>query len=103
MYAIIEAGGKQLRVSEGDKVNVELIEAEAGSQIKLEKVLALIKDEGAVFGTPYVPGASVSAEVVGSGKGDKVLVYKQKPRKCHRKLRGHRQPFTTLVIKEIGG
>jgi large subunit ribosomal protein L21 len=103
MYALIETGGKQYKVSAGDSIEVESLEAEPGTEVKLDKVLALVKEGGAAFGSPYVSGASVSAEVVGSGKRPKVTVFKQRPRKVYRKLRGHRQPFTTLRIKEIKG
>ncbi len=103
MYAVIETGGKQYRVASGDSIRVEKIDAEAGAEVKLDKVLALVKDDGTVLGTPYVEKASVSAEVVGSGKAKKILVFKQKPRKGHRKLRGHRQEYTTLKIKDIQG
>lgn len=103
MYAIIQTGGKQYRVSEGDSIKVEKLPGETGSEIRLDSIVALIKDTGSVFGNPYVSGVSVVAEVMGSGKKEKVLVFKQKPRKGFRKLRGHRQPFTTLRIKEIQG
>lgn len=101
MYAIVETGGKQYRVAAGDRIRVEKLQAEAGAEVSLDKVLALVKEDGPVFGTPYVPKASVQAEVVESGKARKVLVFKQKPRKGFRSLRGHRQPYTTLKIKEI--
>ena len=101
MYAIIETGGKQYRVSEGDKVNVEILGADAGTEVKLDKVVALIGEDGSVYGTPYVAGAEVKAEVVATGLGKKVLVFKHKPRKGQRKLNGHRQPYATLLIKEI--
>lgn len=103
MYAMIETGGKQYRVEAGASIKVEKLQAEEGSEVKLEKVLAVVKEGQTVVGKPYVEGASVSAEVVGSGKNKKVLVFKQKPRKNHRKLRGHRQEFTMLRIKEIQG
>lgn len=101
MYAIIETGGKQFKVSQGDKLNVERLQAEIGKEVRLDKVIALIEDEGSVFGNPYISGAFVNAEVISSGKKDKVLVFKQSPRKGYRKLNGHRQEFTTLMIKEI--
>ncbi len=103
MYAMIETGGKQYRVEAGASIKVEKLQAEEGSEVKLEKVLAVVKEGQTVVGKPYVEGASVSAEVVGSGKNKKVLVFKQKPRKNHRKLRGHRQEYTELKIKEIQG
>ena len=102
MYAIIETGGKQYKVSSGDKINVEKLAAEAGTDVSLDKVLAVVKDKGkSKIGTPYVKGAEVKAEVVGSGKGKKVIIHKQRPRKVYRKTNGHRQKYTTLKIKEI--
>jgi large subunit ribosomal protein L21 len=103
MYAMIETGGKQYKVEAGASIQVEKLQAEEGSEVKLDKVLAVVKEDQTVLGKPYVEGASVSAEVVGSGKDKKVLVFKQKPRKGYRRLRGHRQQFTTLKIKEIQG
>lgn len=103
MYAVVEAGGKQYKVTSGDFLQVEKLRADEGSEVKLDKVLAVVTDDRTVLGKPYVEGASVSAEVVGSGKEKKILVFKQKPRKGHRKLRGHRQEFTTLKIKDIKG
>lgn len=101
MYAILETGGKQYRVSEGDKITVECLNAETGTEVSLKNVMAVVSDTGCVCGSPYVANAEVRAEVLGSGLGKKVLVFKQKPRKGHRKLRGHRQPYTKLLIKEI--
>jgi large subunit ribosomal protein L21 len=103
MYAYVETGGKQYKVSAGQSIKVEKIEAEPGSEVKLDKVLAVIKEEDARFGTPYLEGASVSAEVVETAKQKKVMVFKQLPRKNSRKLRGHRQELTTLKIKDIQG
>lgn len=104
MYAIVETGGKQYKVASGESIKVELIEGEPGAEVKLDKVLAVVKDGGAaVFGTPVIANASVTAEIVSSEKQDKVLVFKQLPRKSSRKLRGHRQTLTTLKIKEIKG
>ena len=99
MYAIIETGGKQYRVSEGDVINVEVI---AGSNaVTFDNVLMVADGENTTFGRPYVENASVSADIVGNGKTRKVLIFKQKTRKNHRKLRGHRQEYTSLKIKEI--
>lgn len=103
MYAYVETGGKQYKVAEGLSIKVEKIDAETGSEVKLDKVLAVIKDDGAVFGTPYLESASVSAEVVATEKQKKVLVFKKLTRKDSRKLRGHRQEMTTLKIKGIQG
>jgi len=101
MYAIIETGGKQYKVVSGQEVEIEKLDAAPGADVLFESVLAVIKEDGASYGTPYVKGASVSAEVVSDGKAKKVLVFKQLPRKSSRKSRGHRQPFTRIKIKEI--
>jgi len=101
MYAIIEDRGKQYKISPGDAVKVEKISMEQGSEITLDKVLLVVKDDVSTWGSPYVGGAKVIASVGDSGKSDKVTVFKQRPRKVYRKLRGHRQPFTSLKIKEI--
>jgi len=101
MYAIIETGNKQYKVSSGDIVNVDKITAEAGTDVTFDKVLTVSKDDKNAIGTPYVSGASVKAEVVGTFKGDKVIVHKQRPRRVYRKTNGHRQQYTAVKIKEI--
>lgn len=104
MYAIIETGGKQLKVAEGQTVSVERLKAEKGSEVTIDKILAVVKDGGdAVYGKPYVSGAKVTAEVLSEYKDEKVLVFKQLPRKNSRKLRGHRQIYTKIKIKTIAG
>ncbi|MCL4536986.1 MAG: 50S ribosomal protein L21 [Nitrospirae bacterium] len=103
MYAIIQTGGEQIRVSAGDKVCVEKIKGDVNSEIVLDKVLMVSKDDKIVCGKPYIEGASVKAEIVETGKTAKVLVFGPRPKKTHRKLRGHRQQYTTLKIKEIIG
>lgn len=103
MYAVVETGGKQYKVSTGDTIKVEKLDAQDGAEITLSTVVALVGDDAPRFGNPFVEGASVSAEVIDSGKGKKVIVFKQKPRKGYRKRRGHRQEFTTLRIKDIKG
>ena len=100
MYAIIETGGKQLRVEEGSRIFVEKIEAEAGSEITLEKVL-LIGGEATKVGAPYVKGASVVCKVEKQGLGEKIRVYKYKAKANERKTIGHRQPYTCLIVKTI--
>ncbi|BCB96124.1 50S ribosomal protein L21 [Dissulfurispira thermophila] len=101
MYAIIQAGGEQVRVSAGDKICVEKIKGDVQSEVLLDKVLVVSKDDKIVFGRPYVNGASVKAEIVETGRMPKVLVFGPRPKKAHRKLKGHRQQYTTLKIKEI--
>ena len=97
MFAIIETGGKQYKVSEGDELFVEKLEAEAESEIVFDKVLMV---EGKV-GTPYVDGASVKATVEKHGKGKKIIVYKYKSKKNYHKKQGHRQPYTKVKIVAI--
>lgn len=102
MYAVIEAGGKQYRVCTGDKIRVEKMDAEPGSEVKFEKVLMLGKDSGPEVGAPYVSGATVSAKVIEHGKEDKVIVFKYRRKKNYRRFRGHRQQYTDLQIESIG-
>ena len=101
MYAIIETGGKQYKVAEGDIIKVEKLGAEAGQEYTFDKVLVLAKDGDVKVGAPYVEGAAVTASVIGDGKAKKVVVYKYKPKKGFHKKNGHRQPFTKLQIKSI--
>ena len=101
MYAIIETGGKQYKVAEGDIIKVEKLGVEAGQEYTFDKVLVLAKDGDVKVGAPYVEGAAVTASVIGDGKAKKVIVYKYKPKKGFHKKNGHRQPFTKLQIKSI--
>ncbi len=100
MYAIIETGGKQIRVEVGQKIYVEKLDVEADSEVTLDKVL-LVCDKKAKVGTPYVKGATVSAKVVKNGLGKKIRVFKYKSKANERKTIGHRQPYTCLVIESI--
>ena len=101
MYAIIETGGKQYKVQEGDIITVEKLAADEGSNYTFDKVLFVAKDEKTSFGEPYVKDASVTASVLGDGKGKKVVVYKFKAKKNYHRKKGHRQPFTKLKIDSI--
>jgi len=101
MYAVIETGGKQYRVSAGDKLRVEKLSAEEGTEVFFDKVLFLGKDDGPVVGAPYVAGASVSAKVLEHGKDDKVIVFKYRRKKNYRRFRGHRQQYTAIEIQGI--
>ena len=100
MYAIVETGGKQIKVSIGDKIFVEKLDAEAGKDITLDKILYL-GGEKVVVGNPYVKGATVTAKVEKQGKEAKMIIYKYKSKANERKKQGHRQPYTCLVIKAI--
>lgn len=102
MYAIIETGGKQYKVEQGDVVFVEKLGVEEGETVTFDKVLVVGGDDVKV-GTPYVDGASVEASVVKNGKDKKIIVYKYKSKKGYHKKQGHRQPYTKLEIKKING
>ena len=101
MHAIIETGGKQYKVTEGDTLFIEKLEAEAGQAITFDKVLAILDGDKATFGAPIVEGASVAATVVKNGKGKKVRIFKYNPKKGYRKRQGHRQPYTKVQIGAI--
>jgi len=101
MYAIIETGGKQYKVQEGDTVFVEKLNVTVGEVITLDNVLAISKDGNLVVGSPTVAGAKVEAKVEKQGKAKKIIVFKYKPKKDYRRKQGHRQPFTKLVIEKI--
>ena len=101
MYAIIETGGKQYRVQEGDKVVVEKLAVEEGQEVAFERVLTVVKDREVLVGAPVVAGAKVVAKVVEHGKGKKILVFKYKAKSNYRRRQGHRQPFTQVVIEKI--
>ena len=103
MYAVIKTGGKQYKVAPGEKLKVEQIPAEVGAQIVIDQVL-LVGDESNVrLGQPIVAGATVTATVLGHGRGDKVKIFKMRRRKHYQKHQGHRQGFTELKIDGIVG
>ncbi|MCX7784552.1 MAG: 50S ribosomal protein L21 [Meiothermus sp.] len=99
MYAIIKTGGKQYRAEAGSKLRVEKLEANPGDTVEFDALM--LGGEKTVLGTPTVPGAKVVAEVVDHGKGKKVVVAKFKAKIHYRRKRGHRQPYTEIVVKEI--
>lgn len=101
MYAIIETGGKQYKVTEGSMIKVEKLAVEAGTAYAFDKVLVVSDDNGVKIGAPYVEGAKVNATVIGDGKAKKVIIYKYKPKKGFHKKNGHRQPYTMLKINSI--
>ena len=102
MYAIIETGGKQYQVSEGDEIFIEKLDVNADDSVSFDKVIAVGKDSGLVVGAPYVDGAAVEAKVLKNGKAKKITVftYKAKKGSSHRK-KGHRQPYTKVRIESI--
>ena len=101
MYAIIESCGKQYKVTEGDVIFFEKLDAEEGKKVTFDKVV-LVSDEGKVeVGTPYVKSVKVEGKVVSHGKGKKIIVYKYKAKKNYRRTQGHRQPYTKVEITSI--
>ena len=101
MNAIIVTGGKQYKVSEGDTLFIEKLEAEAGQAITFDQVLAVMDGDKATFGAPVVEGASVDATVVKNGKGKKIRIFKYNAKKGYRKRQGNRQPYTKVTINKI--
>ena len=100
-YMIVETGGKQYKVAQGDIISVEKIEAEPGDQVELDKVLMVVNDDQVTVGTPYVSGAKAVAKVLEQGKDKKILVFKYRANKHYRRRYGHRQPFTKLVVETL--
>ena len=100
-HAIIETGGKQYRVAEGDVLFIEKLEVEGGDTVTFDRVLAVIDDNGSSFGSPVIAGATVTASVVKNGKFKKVRVFKMKSKKGYRNTKGHRQPYTQVQIGTI--
>lgn len=101
MYAVIETGGKQYRVSPGQTVEVELLPAEPGATVTLDRVLLVSADDNTTVGQPVVPGGAVVATVIGEGRGKKVIVFKYKSKKRYRRTTGHRQDYTYLTVTDI--
>ena len=101
MYAVIKTGGKQYKVAAGEKIKVELLDAEVGAEVTIDQVLAIGSGDGLTVGAPLVAGATVSAKVVSHGKHDKVRIFKMRRRKHYQKRQGHRQQFTELQIGAI--
>ena len=101
MYAIIETGGKQYRVAEGDVVFIEKLNVESGDTVTFDRVFAVIDDDASNFGTPVIAGATVTASVIKNGKDKKVRVFKMKSKKGYRNTKGHRQPYTQVQIGTI--
>jgi len=101
MYAVIQTGGKQYRVAEGDTVKVEKLAADEGATVELDRVLMVADGENVTVGKPYVEGGKVMATVKAHGRGDKVKIIKFRRRKHHLKRQGHRQWYTELTITGI--
>ena len=100
MYAVIETGGKQIKVAKGDSIFVEKLDVKEGETVTFDKVL-LIGGESSKVGTPYVANATVTAKVEKQGKARKILVFKYKNKTTYRKTQGHRQPYTRVTIESI--
>lgn len=101
MYAIIESGGKQYRVAEGDVIRCDLIASETGADVTFDRVVLAGTDGDVKVGSPTLAGASVTGTVLRQAKGKKILVFRYKPKKRVRKLNGHRQPFAEIKITKI--
>ena len=103
MYSVIETGGKQYKVSEGDVIYVEKLDVEAGADVAFDKVLLIGEGSDVKVGAPVVDGVSVNGKVIKNDKAKKVVVYKYKPKKGYHKKQGHRQPYTKVEITKING
>lgn len=101
MYAVVRTGGKQYRVSAGEKLRIEQIAAQVGQEIVLEEVLLVADGEALTMGAPLVSGAKVRAKVLGHGRGEKVRIFKLNRRKHYRRSQGHRQNYTEIEILGI--
>jgi large subunit ribosomal protein L21 len=101
VYAIVRTGGHQYKVAVGDQLNVEKLPVEAGEQVELNEVLMVSSDDQVTVGDPLVAGARVTATVVDQHRGDKIIVFKYKPKKRYRRKMGHRQDLTRLSINAI--
>jgi len=101
--AIIETGGKQYRVAEGDVVFLEKLDVQEGDSVTFDRVLAVMDGADARFGAPTLEGTTVSATVQKNGKSKKIRVFKMKPKKGYRRTQGHRQPYTRVEINTING
>jgi len=101
MYAVIETGGKQYRVQEGDVLSVEKLDANVGDTVAVDKVFLFEKDGVVKIGTPVVDGAKVVLKIVEHGKGDKIIVFRYKSKKNIRRKQGHRQPYTKVVVESL--
>ncbi|MEQ1602393.1 MAG: 50S ribosomal protein L21 [Methylophilaceae bacterium] len=101
MYAVIKTGGKQYRVIPGERLKVEKLDGEVGSDVTLDQVLVVADGENVTIGSPIIVGATVKAKVLSHGRGDKVMIFKFRRRKHYRKTQGHRQSYTEIQIENI--
>ena len=101
MYAVVKTGGKQYRVAKDDKILVERLEGESGASVQLDNVMMVVDGDKVTVGTPQIAGASVAAEVVEQTRGPKIIIFRRKRRKNHRRTQGHRQDLTLLKITGI--
>lgn len=101
MLAVIKTGGKQYKVSEGDKIKIEKLDSAEGEEVIFPEVLLLENKKEILIGTPFVKDAQVKAKVLKQGKNEKVIIFKYKPKKRYKVKKGHRQPFTEVEITEI--
>ncbi len=101
MYAVVRSGGKQHRVEPGDRLRVEKLEGDVGSKIELGDVLMVEKDGKVTLGEPVITKAKVKATVLGQDRDKKIIVFKKKRKKQYRRTRGHRQPYTELLVDDI--
>jgi large subunit ribosomal protein L21 len=101
MYAVIETGGKQYRVSEGDAINVEKLPFNVGDNVEIDRVLLISGEQGVTLGQPLIEGAKVTARVESEGRGRKIIVWKYRPKQRYRRRQGHRQAYTRLRIEQI--
>ena len=101
MYAVIKTGGKQYRVTSGDKLKIEMLAADVGSEVTFDQVLMVGGDGDMKLGAPLLSGASVKATVLAQGRGDKIRIFKMRRRKHYRKSQGHRQHYTEVQISNI--
>ena len=101
MFAIIETGGKQYKVQEGDVIYIEKLDNNEGDSVTFDRVLVVSGKDGLVTGSPVVAGATVSGKVEKQGRAKKIIVYKYKAKKNYRRKQGHRQPYTKVTIEKI--
>lgn len=101
MYAVIQTGGKQYRVSEGDEIFIEKLDVEADATVEFNEIVAVSKDDKLVVGAPFVDGCKVVAKAIKNGKGKKIQVMTYRPKKDSKRKIGHRQPYTKVVIESI--